>query len=117
MLFPFSLCDKENVWLNLYPPNTFTIWSELSKAFLNKYFPSNKMAKLCIEITCFNQHEGELLYETWERFMDLQRRCPHHGILEWLIIRTFYNSLTLPTNININDTAGGVLMGKALEEA
>ena len=41
-LFPFSLYDKAKVWLNSYPPNTFTSWGELTKAFLNKYFLPEK---------------------------------------------------------------------------
>ena len=79
-LFPFSLCDKAKVWFNSYAHNTFTPWNELTKVFLNKYFPLEKMAKFCMDITIFTQNEGGSLYEIWKKFKDLQRRCPHHSL-------------------------------------
>jgi len=65
----------------------------LSKAFLSKYFPLGKNAKLRTEITYFIQRDRESLYEAWERFKDLQRQCPHHGVSDWLLVQTFYNGL------------------------
>jgi len=44
-----------------------------SKAFLSKYFPPGKTAKLRAEITPFIQRDGESLYEARERYKDLQR--------------------------------------------
>jgi len=37
-LFPFSLKDKEHVWLHSLPPDSITTWGELTKAFLGKFF-------------------------------------------------------------------------------
>ena len=54
-LFPFSLRDKAKVWLNSHAPNIFITWTDLSKAFLNKYFPLGKTVKLRLEITSFAQ--------------------------------------------------------------
>nr|XP_027124403.1 uncharacterized protein LOC113741122 [Coffea arabica] len=110
-LFPFSLRDKAKLWLHSHAPNTFTTWDDLSRAFLNKYFPPGKTAKLRMDITGFSQMEGESLYETWERFRDLLRKCPHHGLPEWLIIQTFYNGLSFSTKTMIDAAAGGALMG------
>ncbi|NAW23538.1 hypothetical protein FGF82_23740, partial [Salmonella sp. gx-f9] len=45
-----------------------------------KYFPPNKNAKLRNEITTFQQMDDESLYEAWERYKELLRKCPHHGI-------------------------------------
>ena len=84
-LFPFSLRDKAKVWLNSKAPNSFTTWT-VSQAFLSKYFPPCKTAKLRNDITSFVQFNGESLYEAWERFKELQRRCPHHGLPDWLIM-------------------------------
>ena len=81
-LFPFSLRDRASDWLQNREPNSFTTWEMLSKAFLSKYFPPGKTAKLRTEITSFFQRDGESVYEAWERFKDLQRQCPHHGIPE-----------------------------------
>jgi len=85
-LFSFPLRDKAKVWLNLKAPNSFTTWTVVSQAFLSKYFPPGKTAKLRNDITSFVQLDGESLYEAWERFKKLQRRCPHHGLPDWLIV-------------------------------
>jgi len=72
-LFPFSLRDSASDWLQNEEPNSFTTWKMLSKAFLSKYFPPSKTAKLRAEITSFIQRDGESLYEAWERYKDLQQ--------------------------------------------
>ncbi|XP_027156543.1 uncharacterized protein LOC113757463 [Coffea eugenioides] len=61
--------------------------------------------------------EGETLYEVWERYRELQRRCPHHGLPDWLVVQTFYNGLTYLTKTHVDAAAGGALMGKKVEEA
>jgi len=70
-LFPFSLRDRASDWLQNEEPNSFTTWEMLSKAFLSKYFPPGKIAKLRTEITSFIQRDGESMYEAWERLKDL----------------------------------------------
>ena len=116
-LFPFSLRDKAKLWLHSLAPQSITTWDTLSKAFLGKYFPPGKTAKFRQEITSFTQHNGESLYEAWERFKDLQRQCPHHGVPQWLLIQTFYQGLTEPMRITIDATAQGSFMSKTLEDA
>ena len=89
-LFPFSLKDRANDWLQNEEPNSFTTWEVLSKAFLSKYFSPGKTAKLRTDITSFTQYDGESLYEAWEMFKDLQQQCPHYRVFDWLLIQTFY---------------------------
>lgn len=48
----------------------------------------------------------------WERFKEILRRCPHHGLEKWLIIHTFYNGLTSSTKLTIDVAVGGALMNK-----
>ena len=62
-LFPFSLRDRARDWLQNEEPNTFSTWDALSKAFLSKYFPQRKTAKLRADITSFAQLHSESLYE------------------------------------------------------
>ena len=62
-LFPFSLRDKAKIWLSSMPAGTFHTWGELSQAFLNRYFPATKTAKLREAITKFQQQYDESLYE------------------------------------------------------
>lgn len=111
-LFPFSLRDKAKVWLNSLPPETITTWDGLAQKFLAKFFPPSKTAKMRNDITIFVQYDMESLYEAWERYKDLLRRCPHHGLPIWLQVQTFYNGLSATTRTMIDAVAGGTLMGK-----
>jgi len=43
-----------------------TTWDELTKIFLARFFPPNKMASIT-----FAQREDESLYKAWEQFKDL----------------------------------------------
>ena len=116
-LFPFSLRDKAKIWLSSMPAGTFNSWAELSQAFLNKYFPATKTAKLRESITKFQQQYEESLYEAWERFKDLVRRCPHHGLPEWLVVQTFYQGISPQTRLSLDAAANGSLMNKTHQEA
>ena len=89
---------------------------ELTKVFLAKFFPASKTASLRNQITSFSQREDESLYEAWERFKDLLRLCPHHGLQKWMVVQTFYNGLTQSVRSMIAATAGGTLMSKREEE-
>ena len=67
-LFPFSLKDKAKIWLKTQLAGLFTTWDDLAKAFLAKYFPPSKTAKIVKEIKSFQQFEHESMIEVWERF-------------------------------------------------
>ena len=45
------------------------------------------------------------------------RRCPHHGLPEWLQVQIFYNGLNLQTRNVIDVAASGALMGKIASKA
>ena len=83
-LFLFSLRDKAKVWLNSLPPGVITTWEGLAHKFLAKYFLLANTTKLKNNITTFTQFENESLYDVWERYKDLLRRCPHHQLSAWL---------------------------------
>ncbi|KAJ8633022.1 hypothetical protein MRB53_026358 [Persea americana] len=83
-LFPFILRDKAKSWPHSLPPGSITTWADLAQKFLAKLFPPTKIARMRNDITSFAQHDSETLYEAWERFKDLLRKCPDHGIPEWL---------------------------------
>jgi len=63
------------------------------------------------------QKDGESLYNVWERFKEMLRLCPHHGLDKWLIIHTFYNGLLYTTKIYVDAAAGGALMNKTYTAA
>ncbi|KAL5568453.1 hypothetical protein UlMin_025028 [Ulmus minor] len=116
-LFPFSLRDRARAWLNSLPSDSITTWNDLAEKFLMKYFPPTKNAKLRNDITSFQQLEGESLYETWERYKELLRRCPHHGIPFWIQMETFYNGLNAQTRTIVDAASNGALMSKTYNEA
>ncbi|KAL5563855.1 hypothetical protein UlMin_033602 [Ulmus minor] len=116
-LFPYSLRDRARAWLNSLPSDSITTWNDLAEKFLMKYFPPNKNAKLRNDITSFQQLEGESLYETWERYKELLRRCPHHGIPFWIQMETFYNGLNAQTRTIVDAASNGALMSKTYNEA
>jgi len=116
-LFLFSLRDNARAWLHSLSPGSISTWEELTKAFLAKFFPPSKTASLCNQITPFTQREDETLYEAWERFKNLLRLCPHHGLQKWMVVQTFYNGVTRLVRSMIDAAAGGALMSKTEEEA
>ncbi|PON97897.1 hypothetical protein TorRG33x02_062120 [Trema orientale] len=63
------------------------------------------------------QFNNESLYEAWEHYKELMRKCPHHGIPKWLFVQTFYNGLMSHLGTIVNAAAGGALMGKSTNDA
>ncbi|KAJ9561139.1 hypothetical protein OSB04_006299 [Centaurea solstitialis] len=110
--FSFSLKDGAKEWLEGHEPNFFTTWDALANAFITRYFPPGKTANLTKAITNFVQGPMEELYEAWERFKNLQRNCPHHGIEDWRLVQLFYNGLRPETRFAIDTSASGSIMTK-----
>ncbi|XP_050889036.1 uncharacterized protein LOC127094220 [Lathyrus oleraceus] len=110
------------------PTNNFEL-----KPFLLQLVQQNQYAGLATENP--NQHlkvfiqltdtfktngaspEGESLFEAWERYKELLRACPYHGLEQWLIIHTFYNGLHYNTKMSIDVAAGGALLNKPYPDA
>src|SRR5436190_2026372 len=116
-LFSFSLRDKVKAWVQAQPAGAFTKWEELSKAFIYKYFSPSRASQLKNEILGFQQLDGETLYEAWERYKDLLRKCPNHELPKWVQVQTFYNGSLLNTQDTIDAASEGSLNNKMLEEA
>ena len=81
-LFPFSLRNWAKQWLNSFPISSIMTWTQMAEKFLA--FPPAKIIKMRNEISSFVQMESETLYDAWERFKELLRKCPHHGLPIWL---------------------------------
>ena len=92
-------------------------WATLAQKFLAKYFPPTKTVKLRNDITNFMQYDQESMYEAWERYKDLLRKCAHHELPGWLQIQTFYNEFRLEHRAMVDATAGGSLMRMTPEDA
>jgi hypothetical protein len=116
-LFPFSLRDRASAWFHSLEKGSITSWDQIRQVFLARFFPPSKTAKYRDQITRFNQAIGESLYDAWERFKEMLRVCPHHGLEQWLIIHTFYNGLLYNTKLTVDAAAGGALMNKNYADA
>ena len=42
------------------------------------------------------------MFEAWERYKRLLRKCPHHEILRWLQVNQFYNGLNMSSQVILN---------------
>ncbi|XP_073038289.1 uncharacterized protein [Primulina eburnea] len=65
-----------------------------------------------IEISTFKQTDFEQLYEAWERYKELLRRCPNHGFEDWVQIELFYNGLNGQRRTTVDAAAGGTIFSK-----
>ncbi|KAK9003784.1 hypothetical protein V6N11_018681 [Hibiscus sabdariffa] len=115
-LFPYLLRDKTKAWWNNLPPDSYQSWIELSRGFLAKFSYSNMTDKLRSEITSFRQEDDEAMHEAWERYRDLCRRCPMHGLPKWTQVSIFYNSINTPTRMMLDASANGTLLDKPPRE-
>ncbi|KAK8713149.1 hypothetical protein V6N13_148372 [Hibiscus sabdariffa] len=57
------------------------------------------------------------MHEAWERYRDLFRRCPMHGLPEWTQVSIFYNSVNTPTRMMLDASANGTLLDKPPRES
>ena len=79
-LFPFSLRDRAASWFESLPYGLVNNWEELVYAYLSRFFPHTLTSKRIGEIIAFKQKEDESLYNAWERYKQLLRKFPMHGI-------------------------------------
>ncbi|RDX97336.1 hypothetical protein CR513_19906, partial [Mucuna pruriens] len=100
--FSFSLDGAAKDWL----------YSRYECMFLEKFFPTSKIAAILKEICGIHQHSWENLHKYWERFNKLCATCPHHQISEQLLLQYFYEWLLMMDRNMINAESGGALMDK-----
>nr|GEV30938.1 ribonuclease H-like domain-containing protein [Tanacetum cinerariifolium] len=117
MMFSYSLEGNARVWYDKEPPNSILTWEDLVNKFMNQFFPPSKTTHLKNEISRFIQRFEETFGEAWERFKEMLRACPHHGITELAQIDTFYNGLNDNDQDSLNAAAGGNLLSKTTREA
>ena len=107
MLFPFAVRDRARLWLDSQPKDNLNSWDKLVTAFLAKYFPPQKLSKLRADVQTFRQKEGESLYEAWERYKQLTKKCPSDMLSEWTILDIFYDGLSELSKMSLDTSAGG----------
>nr|GEY90357.1 DNA-directed DNA polymerase [Tanacetum cinerariifolium] len=116
-LLLFSLEGDARIWLDKEPPRSILTWEDLVLKFINRFFPPSKTTYLRNEIINFLQKPNETFNETWDRFKDFLRQCPHHGFSELHQLDTFYNALNPNYQDDIDSAAGGNFLDKIPRES
>nr|GEX25793.1 hypothetical protein [Tanacetum cinerariifolium] len=116
MLFPFSLVGAARRWLEKEPPCSILTWEDLVSKIINEFFPPSRTTDLRNEISNFQQRFDESFHETWDRYKDLLRACPHHGFTELHQLDTFYNALNPADQDSFNSDAGGNLLERHTQD-
>ena len=115
--FPLTLKDKAKIWLNSLRPRTIRNWAELQAEFLKKFFSAHKTNNLKRQIYTFAAHKGEKFYQCWERFMETNNACPHHGFDTWMLVNHFYDGMSPPMKQLVETMCGGNFLSKHPDEA
>ncbi|GJV58644.1 lon protease 2, peroxisomal [Tanacetum coccineum] len=76
---------------------SISTWDLLEEAFIRKYCPPLKTLKKLEEIRNFKQGVDETLYQAWERYDDLQFKCPQHDLNNHQKVQIFYKGLGIPS--------------------
>ena len=116
-LFPFTLMDRAQTWLNNLENNSIDSWAKMRQAFLEKYIPPSKVASYRQAIMNFQQLESETMYEAWKRFKELMKKCPQHGVEDQMQLTIFYNSLLPDAKVILDASARGSFMMKRVSSA
>ncbi|XP_060969783.1 uncharacterized protein LOC133037007 [Cannabis sativa] len=114
---PHLHLHRARSWLKTLPPDSVTNWNDLAEKFMRKYFPPTRNAKFRSEIMSFQQLEDESTSDAWERFKELLRKCPHHGIPHCIQMETFYNGLNAASRMVLDASTNGAILSKSYNEA
>ena len=79
-LFPFSLRNVVDTWFKSLPYGSVNNWEELVEVYISRFFHFALTLERRGEIIVFKQGEDESLYNAWERYKRLLKRCPLYGI-------------------------------------
>ena len=115
-LFLFSLRDTIATWFESLPYGSVNTWEELVEAYMEIFFPPTLTFERR-EIISFKQGEDESLYNAWERYKKLLKRCPMHGIDQITHMDIFYHAMNYSSKGIIDAVCCGAFKGKSAEEA
>ncbi|KAL4282171.1 hypothetical protein GQ457_03G018410 [Hibiscus cannabinus] len=109
-LFPYSLRDRARGWLSGVPAGSLESWTDLCRKFFMRYNPPNMHTQLINDIASFRQGDDESMYECWDRYKGLLRKCTNHGFQDWTQVVMFYNGVNAPTRMMLDASANGTLI-------
>ncbi|XP_076947920.1 uncharacterized protein LOC143619995 [Bidens hawaiensis] len=115
-LFQFSLKDKAKVWFNSLPTHSIRNWAEMQQLFLNEFYSQSKTTKARSDIRHFSQLPGELFHEAFTRYKDMIRKCPHHQIELWELVKCFVDGLTYEDQKHLKASCNSQLLNQPEED-
>ena len=92
-------------------------WEELAEAYINRIFPPALSSERIWEIIAFLHREDESLYNAWERYKQLLRRCPMHGIEQMKQMDIIYHAMNYSSKGTVDAASRGAFKRKSAEEA
>ena len=84
---------------------------------MSRFFPPALTSEIRGEIIVFKQGEDESLYNAWERYKRLLKRCPMHGIDLTTQMDIFYHVMNYASKGIIDESCCGALKRRNAEEA
>ena len=99
-LFPFSLRYVVATWFDSLPVGSVNTWEELVEAYMSRFFPLALTVERRGEIIAFKLGEEESLYNAWEIFKRLLKRCPMHGIDLPAQMDIFYHAMNYTSKVD-----------------
>ncbi|KAL8091524.1 hypothetical protein AgCh_033954 [Apium graveolens] len=88
---------------------SITTWEDLAQKFLVKFYPMAKTGAMRSALTQFAQQPIESICEAWEGYMEMLRKCSHHGMPDWMVITGFYNGLGAQSGPMLDAASRGAL--------
>ncbi|KAM2811114.1 hypothetical protein COP1_043811 [Malus domestica] len=88
------------------------VCSSMTRAFLEKFFPTSRIILLRKKISGIQQDEGESFPTYYERVKSLVASCPQHQMKEELLLQYFYEGVLPLERQMLDASAGGALVDK-----
>ncbi|GKC31514.1 reverse transcriptase domain-containing protein [Tanacetum coccineum] len=77
ILFPFSLKEAAETWLDKEPPNSITSWDDLVSKFLNRFYPHSKSRALSGNLETRITQEALIIIERKARVRTYRNKYVH----------------------------------------
>ena len=114
-LFPFSLRDVATTWFESLPAGSVNNWEEMVEVYKSRLFPHALTSERRGKIIVFKKGEDESLYNAWERYKRLMKRCLMHGIDLTNKMDIFYHAMNYTSKGVIDAACCGAFKRKSDE--
>ncbi|KAI5657805.1 hypothetical protein M9H77_26598 [Catharanthus roseus] len=123
--FDIKMAEHPQALREYFTPNTYNspVGNRIPEIEANHFeikASTIQMIRLNIGYThrslLFPQQNNEQFHESWERFKELLRSCPHHEVPKWQQIQSFYSGLDEINRQMVDSSCGGTFLHKTADE-